>query len=52
LAIAKAFLSEQTSRALTPTHKAGLEPKALYIGNGQNAFEAAVLDSASQLEDR
>jgi hypothetical protein len=28
--------------------QAGLEPKALYIGNGQNAFEVAVLHAASQ----
>ena len=42
--IAKPFLSERTPRPLTLPRQTGLEPKALYIGNGQNAFEVAVVD--------
>jgi len=48
LDIARSFLSERTPRPLTLPRQAGLEPKALYIGNGQNAFEVAVVASAGQ----
>jgi hypothetical protein len=35
-------------RPLALPRQAGLEPKALYIGRGQNAFEVVVLDAVGQ----
>lgn len=48
MSIGKSFLSDRTPRPLTLPGQAGLEPKALYIGNGQNAFEVVVLSAAAQ----
>lgn len=48
LDIARPFLSERTPRPLALPRQGGLVPKALHIGNGQNAFEVAVVDAASQ----
>jgi hypothetical protein len=43
------YLAERTPRPLTLPRQAGLEPRSLYIGNGQNAFEVAVVEVASEL---
>jgi hypothetical protein len=48
LNIAGSFLSERTPRPLALPRQAGLEPKTLYVGNGQNAFEVALVASAEQ----
>jgi hypothetical protein len=45
---ASSFLSERTPRPLALPRQVGLEPKALYIGNGQNAFEVVVVAAAGQ----
>jgi hypothetical protein len=42
------FLSERAPRPLTLPRQAGLEPKALYIGQGQNALEVAVLAAVAK----
>jgi hypothetical protein len=46
LSIAETFLSERVPRPLTLPRQAGLEPKALFIGQGQNALEVAVVAAA------
>jgi hypothetical protein len=45
---AASFLAERTPRPLTLPRQGGLEPKALYIGHGQNALEVVVVDVAGQ----
>ena len=42
------FLSERTPRPLVLSRQAGLDPKALYIGRGQNAFEVVVVNAMGQ----
>lgn len=42
------FLAERTPRPLTLPRQAGVEPKALYLGQGQNALEVAVLHVVAQ----
>lgn len=42
------FLSERAPRPLTLPRQPGLEPKALYVGNGQNAFEVALVTAENQ----
>jgi hypothetical protein len=49
LDITRPFLAERTPRPLALPGQTGLDPKALYIGNGQNAFEVVVVDVAGQL---
>jgi hypothetical protein len=44
---ARPFLSERTVRPLMFPCHAGLDPKALCVGSGQNAFEVAVVVSVS-----
>jgi hypothetical protein len=48
LDIAAPFLSDLTPRPLTLPRQGDLEPKALYIGNGQNAFEVVVASAGGQ----
>ena len=42
------FFSERTPRPLVLSRQAGLDPKALYIGRGQNAFEVVVVNAMGQ----
>jgi hypothetical protein len=42
------FLSEWTPRPLALPGQGGFEPKALYIGRGQNALEVVVVDAVGQ----
>jgi hypothetical protein len=42
------FLPERAPRPLTLPRQAGLEPKALYIRQGQNALEVAVVTAATK----
>ena len=47
LADEASFLPERTARPLTLPRQAGLEPKALYLGQGQNAFEVALVEATT-----
>lgn len=40
------FLSERVPRPLTLPRQAGIDPKALFVGQGQNALEVAVVVAA------
>ncbi len=42
------FLTERVPRPLTLPRQAGLEPKALFVGQGQNALEVAVVAAAAK----
>jgi hypothetical protein len=42
------FLPERVPRPLTLPRQAGLEPKALFLGQGQNALEVAVVAAAAK----
>src|SRR5713101_4779852 len=42
------FLAERTPRPLTLPRQGGLEPKALFIGQGQNALEVAVVAASTK----
>jgi hypothetical protein len=42
------FLAERMQRPLTLNQHGNLKPKALYIGNGQNAIEVAVVEAKGQ----
>jgi hypothetical protein len=46
LSAAEAFLSERVARPLTLPRQSGFEPKALFVGQGQNALEVAVVAAA------
>jgi hypothetical protein len=44
----KSFLGERTPRPLTLPHRSELTPRALFIGQGQNALEVAIVDAPEE----
>ena len=48
LADKASFLAERTSRPLALPRQAGLEPRALYLGQGQNAFEVVLVEATTR----
>lgn len=42
------FLPERVRRPLTTARQAGLDPEALYVGQGQNAFEVVLFSARSK----